>query len=279
MDFEHWQLRWDLQQESYMPDREARFAAMLDVLEAALPAGVTHGGDAHGSEALESGTPAGGALSRGAPRVLDLAGGTGSITRRVLARFPQATSVVVDVDPALLAIASGTFEGDRRVRVIVADLSSRAWVDAVEDSGPFDAVLTATALHWFEAERVSQLYREVHELLVPGGLMANVDHMPDAGLAPLEDRFGELAERRAEEYRTEHATTDWEGWWSELAAVPEMAPLVEARAELFGARAGHSHTQSEAPSHWHEAALRAAGFSSVGIAWRHLGDALVVALR
>lgn len=60
-----------------------------------------------------------------APRVLDLACGTGSITARLLARFPDATSTGVHLDPALLAIAEGTFAGDDRVRLVTADLKDQ----------------------------------------------------------------------------------------------------------------------------------------------------------
>jgi trans-aconitate methyltransferase len=102
MDWIGWQQRWDAQQQAYLPNREERFTAVLDAVEAAC-----------GSE----------------PRTLDLAGGTGSITRRMLARFPAATSVVLDVDAALLAIARGTFEGDPRVRVRSADLGTPGWLD------------------------------------------------------------------------------------------------------------------------------------------------------
>jgi hypothetical protein len=35
MNWESWQQRWDLQQQAYLPDREERFAAMLDAVEAA----------------------------------------------------------------------------------------------------------------------------------------------------------------------------------------------------------------------------------------------------
>jgi hypothetical protein len=64
-DWQAWQESWDRQQEWYMPDREDRFRIMLDMVEACV-----------GPE----------------PRVLDLACGTGSITARLLARFPNATS-------------------------------------------------------------------------------------------------------------------------------------------------------------------------------------------
>ncbi len=102
MDWTAWQQRWDAQQQAYLPDREERFTAVLDAVEAGCGR---------------------------APRVLDLAGGTGSITRRVLTRFPAATSVVLDVDAALLAIARGSFTGDPRVRVCSADLATPGWLE------------------------------------------------------------------------------------------------------------------------------------------------------
>ncbi|GGZ57347.1 hypothetical protein GCM10010371_15930 [Streptomyces subrutilus] len=70
-----WQDSWDRLQEWYVPDREERFRVMPDMAEALV------------------GT---------SPRVLDLACGTGSITDRLLKRFPDATSTGVDLDPALV---------------------------------------------------------------------------------------------------------------------------------------------------------------------------------
>ncbi|MFD0788195.1 class I SAM-dependent methyltransferase, partial [Micromonospora azadirachtae] len=77
-----WQESWDRQQEAYLPDREHRFTAMLDAVDA-----------------VTDGVP---------PRVLDLAGGTGTISLRTLARFPDAEVTVLDLDPALLAIAEAS---------------------------------------------------------------------------------------------------------------------------------------------------------------------------
>ncbi|WP_348776317.1 class I SAM-dependent methyltransferase [Micromonospora sp. WMMD712] len=74
-----WQESWDRQQEGFMPDREERLAAMLDAVEAVV--------------------------DTDSPRLLDLAGGTGTITLRALARFPRARVTLIDLDPALLALA------------------------------------------------------------------------------------------------------------------------------------------------------------------------------
>ena len=251
VDWEQLQQEWDAQQEAYMPDREERFAAMLDVVEVACGP---------------------------APRVLDLAGGTGSITRRLVQRVPDATSVIVDVDPALLAIAAGTFAGDDRVTIRPADLAAPDWVAAA--GGPFDAVLTATALHWLTGARVAAVYAEAWGVLRAGGLFASADHMRDPGLAgPLGDAIDAFAEQRTQLVRATSGARDWDGWWQQLADIPELADAVAQRHARFAARGGAHHTESDLSSEWHADALRAAGFAHAGLVWRGLGDAVVVGVR
>src|SRR5262245_58335116 len=140
---EDWQRSWDRQQEGYMPDREARLGALVDIVEA---------------------------VAGPSPAVLDLACGTASISRRVLARLPHARLVAVDIDPALLAIARTSVGKDERVRVVRADLSDPGWAAAVPvPDGGFDAVVTATALHWFSQPDLRRLYADLRGLVRPGG--------------------------------------------------------------------------------------------------------------
>jgi SAM-dependent methyltransferase len=253
MDWNRLQQVWDAQQESYMPDREQRFAAMLDTVEAVV-----------GTEL----------------RILDLAGGTGSISIRVLERFPKATTVVVDVDAALLAIAKGTFDGDDRVRVESIDLGTPDWVERLgEDAGSFDAVLTATALHWLPAERVAALYQEVGTLLRPGGMFANADHMPDDGLPEVTDALSEFSSARQLREQPDADVTAWDAWWVQLRAEPELADAIAARDAHFAGRGGSSHTESTMSAGWHIAALRDGDYTEAGLVWRGLTDAVVVGTR
>lgn len=251
MDWERLQQEWDAQQEAYLPDREERLTAMLDVVEVVC-----------GTE----------------PRVLDLAGGTGSISRRVLRRMPAARAVIVDVDPALLAIAAGSFAGDARVTISPADLATSEWANRVE--GTFDAVLTATALHWLPEARVAEVYREAAARLRPGGMFANADHMADPGLAgPVAEAIDAFAARRTQRIRAASGTVDWDGWWEKLAVEPELAEAVAERNARFAGRGGSHHTESDLTSAWHVEALRASGFAHAGLVWRGLGDAVVVGIR
>ncbi|MDI9883612.1 class I SAM-dependent methyltransferase [Streptomyces sp. HNM0645] len=245
-DWRAWQESWDRQQEWYMPDREERFRVMLDMVEAFA-----------GPE----------------PRVLDLACGTGSITDRLLMRFPKAESVGVDLDPALLTIAEGYFAGDRRVTFVTADLKDPGWTAALPHTS-YDAVLTATALHWLHAEPLAALYGQLADLVVDGGVLMNADHMKD-GTTP-RINAAERSHRHAAMDRARAAgALDWADWWALAAADPVLAAPTARRFEIYG-----EHADGDTPSaQWHADTLRAAGFAEARPVWASPSDALVLALK
>jgi trans-aconitate methyltransferase len=240
-----WQESWDRQQEGFLPDREHRITAMLDVVAAVTPA----------------------------PRLLDLAGGTGSITLRALARFPGTVSTVVDQDPVLLALAEASL-GDRAA-VVTADLNAPSWVSALPHR-EYDAVLTATALHWLRPERLTVLFGEIRSVLRPGGVFINADHMPDDALPGLNRLLGEWADARRDSLYATGVRLSWQAWWERVAADPVLAPLAEKRARIYPG--GHS-AEWNPPARWHVNALREAGFSEAGVIWRGGLDAAVTGVN
>ncbi|MFF4758677.1 class I SAM-dependent methyltransferase [Streptomyces sp. NPDC001292] len=245
-DWAAWQESWDRQQEWYMPDREERFRIMLDLVEALV------------------GT---------APRVLDLACGTGSITARLLARFPGATSTGVDLDPALLAIARGTFDGDERVSFVTADLKDPDW-PAKLPYDSYDAVLTATALHWLHSEPLAALYGRVAELVRDGGVLMNADHMTDETTPRIN-----AAERAQRHERMEQAkragALDWAEWWQLAARDPVLAEPTARRFEIYG-----EHADGDMPSAaWHARVLCDKGFTEARPVWCSPSDTLLLALK
>jgi SAM-dependent methyltransferase len=215
-----------------------------------------------------------------APRVLDLAGGTGSITRRLLARLPEASSVVLDIDAALLTIARGSLGNDPRVRVCQADLATADWRNQLaEPDASFDAVLTATALHWLTPDRLAGVYTEAAALLRPGGVLVNADRMPDPGLGSLCDDLEQIHVRRSAEARERTNVPNWNQWWDELRADPVLAGPTAERDARFGERAGDNHTESLMPYQWHIEALQSGGYAEAGLVWRGLQDAAVLGRR
>src|SRR5207302_7111844 len=91
-----WIDRWEAQQERYLTDREERFTVMFDALEAAVGSGPV--------------------------TVLDLGCGPGSLAVRLLARFPQARVIGVDIDPVLLMLATSAYADEPRLRLVSADM-------------------------------------------------------------------------------------------------------------------------------------------------------------
>jgi SAM-dependent methyltransferase len=245
-DWRAWQESWDRQQEWYMPDREERFRVMLDMV---------------------------GATVGPKPRVLDLACGTGSITDRLLGRFPEATSTGVDLDPALLTIARGHFAGDERVSFVTADLKDPAWTTSLPHTS-YDAVLTATALHWLHSEPLAALYRQIGTLVRDGGVFMNADHMKDASTPRI--NAAERAHRHAGMERARAAgALDWAEWWALAAEDPVLAEPTAERFRIYG-----EHADGDTPSaQWHADALRAAGFAEARPVWASPSDALVLALK
>ncbi|MER7462111.1 class I SAM-dependent methyltransferase [Streptomyces sp. NPDC097981] len=245
-DWQAWQESWDRQQEWYMPDREERFRVMLDMVEALV--GPT-------------------------PRVLDLACGTGSITDRALARFPESTSTGVDLDPALLTIARGHFDGDERVTFVTADLKDPDWTAALPYD-TYDAVLTATALHWLHSPQLAVLYGQLAPLVREGGVFMNADHMPDPATPRI--NAAERAHRHAGMDRARAAgALDWADWWALAAADPVLAEPTKHRFEIYG-----EHADGDTPdAAWHARTLRGAGFAEARTVWRSPSDGLVLAVK
>ena len=141
------------------------------------------------------------ASGAGAGRILDLGTGTGETARRVLARHPEAFLVGVDENEGMLAVASSQLPPER------VDLR----VGRIEEplpEGSFDVVITALCVHHLDGSGKADLFRRVHEAVVPGGLfvLGDVVVPVDPSLAttpltpgydrpsPLADQLGWLRE-------------------------------------------------------------------------------------
>ena len=206
--------------------------------------------------------------------MLDLAGGTGTIALRTLTRFPGARVTVLDQDPVLLAIAEASLR--ERGTVVDADLADPRWAAKLPADG-FDAVLTATALHWLPAERVATLYAEVREVLRPGGIVVNADHMPEESLPVLSEQLREHGRRQREARYAAGAATSWPDWWRIVADDEFLGPRAAERERIYPA--GHHGQEWTPPAIWHVDALRVAGLAEAGVLWRGGTDAAVAGLR
>ena len=239
----HWLERWDRQQEGYLPDRETIFTVIADAVQARV--------------------------TRPDPVVLDLGCGPGSLGARIKERIPRARVIGVDSDPVLLGIASAAYD----IELVDHDLADPAWIDALPVTGPFDAVVSTTALHWLSAKRLAEVYAQVGERIRPDGILLNGDRMegPEPEITALQD---ELARRRIERAGIADAE-NWGDWWVAIKEESEFADLIAERE----ARTWIGPHGDKADYAAHVDALAAAGFGAIGTVWQYGRRRILAAVR
>ncbi|WP_036566939.1 trans-aconitate 2-methyltransferase [Nocardia sp. BMG51109] len=243
----YWLDRWDRQQEHYMPDREQRFEVIGDIL----------------AEQLD----------RPDPLIVDLGVGPGTLSERLLRRFPAVSIVGVDADPLLLALADRVL-GSPRFRTVFADLRAADWFGELGLERAPDAFVSTTALHWMNREPLRAMIETCARALAPGGVFVNGDHLYEGEASPRLDGLGRaITARRA--HRTGAADAeDWAAWWAAVEQAPELAELVRLR------NGGFEHKVHDRPTaHDYVAFARAAGFAEAGFVWQYGDDRIVVGIR
>ena len=239
-DWPAWVTRWDRMQERYLVGRDERFAVISRLIC-----------DTQSS----------------APLILDLGCGTGSLMAVLLETIPGAHAVGVDLDPTLLLLAEKRLAafGDR-AQTVLADLRETSWLTSIPK--PFDAIVSATALHWLNPEQLAAVYSQIATLLCLGGIFLNADHV--ASDNPLVQQA--WAKHRAETLaaQSDPAADDWDSFINAyLAALGADASI--ARQQALGDWQG---VEDGMPLAWHFDHLRQAGFPSVDCFWRLDCDAI-----
>jgi SAM-dependent methyltransferase len=247
-----WISRWDRQQEGYIADREERFTALID--------------------AVEAGT------GRPDPLVIDLGCGPGSLSARLLDRLPGATVVAIDADPLLIALGRAAHADRPGLRFAELDLRVPGWAATLGLDRPADAAVSTTALHWLTETGLRTAYGELASVLRPGGLFLNGDQLNTGDTAPELSRLEHaLAERATRRRFGDTPPEDWRRWWDAAAADPALAGLVASRAS--GDTAADHHGSESAHLTTHATALRDSGFGEIGTLWQHGNDRLLCAIR
>jgi tRNA (cmo5U34)-methyltransferase len=126
-------------------------------------------------------------ITRGERRIgrfCDLGAGDGDLAELVMDAHPASTCVLVDFSAPMLAAAEQRMASRRgRSEIVEADLAEPAWMEALPAGERFDAIVSRLAIHHLPDERKRRLYEEAFELLRPGGLFLNWDHVAVGGLA------------------------------------------------------------------------------------------------
>jgi tRNA (cmo5U34)-methyltransferase len=176
-------------------------------------------------------------------RVLDLGAGTGRLSAMVVDAFPSAEVELLDASEPMLAQARRRL-GDGVSAVHVGDMGGEL------PPGPFDAVVSALAIHHLEHADKRALMRRVHNVLRRGGVFVNAEQVD----GPTPQLTAVYAKRWADDCRALGAT----------------------EAEIEGARERMRHdrcTDVETQLGW----LRDAGFTGADCIYKSWRFAVLIA--
>jgi SAM-dependent methyltransferase len=245
--WQHWVERWDTMQERYLVRRDERIKLLVRLVrETVCPV----------------------------KRVLDLGCGTGSLMQPFLDAFPGIEMYGIDFDPVILPLAEQRLRPyGARSRLILADLRSEGWRAQLPDM--FDAVISATALHWLTAVQLASLYRQLSGLLRSGGLFVNADHV--ASQQPQVQKFWEHNRDEMRRVEAKQEGEDWDGFWEAYARALGLSGQRRVTERVIGGWDGG--VEEGLPLEWHFAELKASGFSRPECFWRCDCDAVYGAFR
>ena len=206
--------------------------------------------------------------------VLDLGAGFGAISERILQHYPKSTLTCVDGSEAMVAHATKRLSRyENRVKILKADLAEPSWLTVLEhftpakriNGGGFDAVVSAIAIHHLSHQRKRELYREIIQLLRPGGIFLNNDVVTTP--AALKARF-EMLNLAAiqEQERLQRGVT---------RGIEQIQAELREQLRLAGGR----HQSHIAGLSDQLAWLNEAGFQSVDCYWRYLDIAIFGGVR
>ncbi|MDE0196971.1 MAG: class I SAM-dependent methyltransferase [Caldilineaceae bacterium] len=112
---------------------------------------------------------------------LDLGCGDGILAAAILEKYPRARGTLVDFSTPMLQAALSNLEAySKSLHVSSADYTDPSWFDIISAHAPFDAVVSGFSIHHQPDSVKRQVYVDVFDLLVQGGVFVNIEHVSSA---------------------------------------------------------------------------------------------------
>ena len=105
-------------------------------------------------------------------RILDLGSGDGRLLALLLIDHPDAEGIALDFSATMIQAAEERFRTNPKVQVVDHNLDV-----PLPDLGRFDVIVSSFAIHHCTHERKRQLYTELFQVLTPGGVFCNLEHV------------------------------------------------------------------------------------------------------
>lgn len=117
-------------------------------------------------------------------RILDIGAGDGRLLNLVLIKCQNASGVALDFSPTMLNKLKERFTDNHRIDIVEHDIRN----PLPKNMGAFDVVVSGFAIHHVTDSRKYDLYREIYDMLEPGGVFCNFEHVSSPTLK-LHEKF------------------------------------------------------------------------------------------
>ena len=176
--------------------------------------------------------------------VLDLGCGDGILGTAVLHQHPHAQAVFIDFSPPMLTAAKQRLGNNPNAHTLLLDYGKRGWEEQllkIKDLrlnrtaanlqssifNLFDVIVSGYSIHHQPDARKKEVYTELYNLLKPGGIFINIEHVASAD-PWLERRFRELFVDKLYAQQQNVANKSWEAVDREFYSRPDKAANILA---------------------------------------------------
>jgi tRNA (cmo5U34)-methyltransferase len=113
-------------------------------------------------------------IPHSAKRILDLGTGDDRLIKLLKTKLLKLDEAIgLDISPTMINMAKDSFKENPLVKIKEHDLS----YPLPKNLGRFDVIVSGFAIHHLPHERKLTLFKEVFEMINPGGMLCNYDHV------------------------------------------------------------------------------------------------------
>ena len=110
--------------------------------------------------------------------VLDLGCGDGILGQAVIDQYPQANGVFADFSEPMLEAARKRLNGNGRSTFVQLDYGEKGWENSLPlDFPQYEVIVSGFSIHHQPDVRKKEVYAELYNLLAPGGIFLNLEHV------------------------------------------------------------------------------------------------------
>ena len=206
---------------------------------------------------------------------LDLGAGPGPLSKRILERFPEATVIAMDHNPAQTKIGQlALAHFGTRSQWVTFDLRKPGW-DEHLPVRRMDAVVTSQTFHDIDSGRLREVCCTLGARLWPKGVLLNSDWLPwdrsRSRLGRLHERVDEIRKEDGRQPDRLHFHREFMKWWDTARDIRSLQDTLKSVDPLAYDKKATRVTTIEA----HMETLHNAGFRDVGVVWQS-GESRVV---